>query len=560
MERSAGHAASMARLRLHEDDEHAILTALWRTVGAATKRPLVFSVRQLDSLAQSVGVDVAPLQLSIGHEFLLSLQLQAVHSACFSRHLGYVYVQAEAAWPLPPCSCPATPRAAWAQLRPGEPDEAQEATATPQLPPSRLFGAVRTPSQPRAIIDGGESLPPMEAFRSANSSPVAFEPAAPAAGRLASAAASHCAPVALFAAPSGPVELLAFDEMAAQPGSDEQDALEGDPLRAHAVWSLSDAPSPPPVRSTSQEDAAAPSEASSPAAVGEAAPSHGGRDVGTHACCEGAGTQVSIIRTRRLRCKQLGAELASALPCVTDMAPCFRAEAVERSDAAGGCMAVALDDAQQYVGFALGQLLAGRLGKRQLRVSVLCLADRQSATARALLAELLAQARAMLGAGERVSSLEAAVAPQPRWLTGWWERLCFHRFSSYTMQCNAEALGGHAAPGLFDNSERRVSQSALPRMVAASSEEGGRGGGGGVGSGAGSTMRASSDAAAEAGAEPGTPVHARAEGKPAANPGDNCGVCVSCLDKLEFGGRGIKRKGCLRKKKLPTKAPRRRRE
>jgi hypothetical protein len=166
----------------------------------------------------------------------------------------------------------------------------------------------------------------------------------------------------------------------------------------------------------------------------------------------------------------------------------------------------------------------------------------------------------MLGAGERVSSLEAAVALQPRWLTGWWERLCFHRFSSYTMQCNAEALGGHAAPGLFDNSERRVSQSALPRMVAASSEEGGRGGGGGVGSGAGSTMRASSDAAAEAGAEPGTPVHARAEGKPAANPGDNCGVCVSCLDKLEFGGRGIKRKGCLRKKKLPTKAPRRRRE
>merc|ERR1740130_1898599 len=81
-------------------------------------RPLVFSVRQLNSLAQSVGVDVAPLQLSIGHEFLFSLQLQAVHSACFSRHLGYVYVQAEAAWPLPPCSCPATPRAAWAQRPP----------------------------------------------------------------------------------------------------------------------------------------------------------------------------------------------------------------------------------------------------------------------------------------------------------------------------------------------------------------------------------------------------------------------------------------------------------
>ena len=552
----------MARLRLHEDDEHAILTALWRTVGAATKRPLVFSVRQLNRLAQSAGVDVAPLHLNIGHEFLFSLQLQAVRSACFSRHLGYVYVQAEAALPLPPCSCPATPRAAWAQSsRPSESDGAQEATATPQLPPSRLIDAVRTPRQPRAILDGGESLPPMEAFRSANSSPVAFafEPVAPAAGRLASAAASHCAPVALFANPSGPVELLAFDEMAGQLGFDEQDPLEGDPLRAHAVWSLSAAPSPPPLRSTSQEDAAAPSETSSPAAVGEAAPSHGGRDIGTHACCEG-GTQVSIIRTRRLRCKQLGAELASALPCVTDMAPCFRAEAVERSDAAGGCMAVALDDAQQYVGFALGQLLAGRLGKRQLRVSVLCLADRQSTTARALLAELLCQARAMLGAGERVSSLEAAVALQPRWLTGWWERLCFHRFSSYTMQCNAEALGGHAAPRLFDNSERRVSQSALPRMVAASSEEGGRavgrGVGSGDGSGAGSVTRVCSDAAAEAG----TPVHASAELKRAANPGGNCGVCVSCLDKLEFGGRGTKRKGCLRKKKLPPKAPRRRRE
>ena len=74
----------MARLRLHEDDEHAILTALWRTVGAATKRPLIFSVRQLNRLAQSVGVDVAPLQLNIGHEFLFSLQLQAVRSACFS--------------------------------------------------------------------------------------------------------------------------------------------------------------------------------------------------------------------------------------------------------------------------------------------------------------------------------------------------------------------------------------------------------------------------------------------------------------------------------------------
>jgi len=207
----------MARLRLDEDDEHVLLTALWRKVGAATKRPLVFSVRQLNALAQSVGVDLSPLQLTTGHEFLFSLQLQAVRSACFSRHLGYVYVQAEAAWPLPPRSCPATPRAAWAQ--PGEPDGAQEATATPQLPPSRLVDAVRTPRQPRAVLDGGESLPPMEAFRSANSSPAAFEPAAPAAGRLASGTESHLAPVALFAAPSGPVELLAFDEMAAQPGT-----------------------------------------------------------------------------------------------------------------------------------------------------------------------------------------------------------------------------------------------------------------------------------------------------------------------------------------------------
>ena len=128
------------------------------------------------------------------------------------------------------------------------------------------------------------------------------------------------------------------------------------------------------------------------------------------------------------------------------------------------------------------------------------------------------------------------------------------------MQCNAEALGNHAAPGLFDNSERRVSQSALPRMVAASSEEGGRGVSSGVGSGdgsgAGSVTRVCSDAAAEAS----TPVHASAELKPAANPGGNCGVCVSCLDKLEFGGRGTKRKGCLRKKNLPPKAPRRRRE
>ena len=193
----------------------------------------------------------------------------------------------------------------------------------------------------------------MEAFRAANSSPGAFQPAAPASSPLV-------APAALFANPSGPVKLLAFDEMAAQPGLDEQDdALEGDP-RAHAMWSLLThpledpadtqcgagvAPAPsPPICSTSQENAATPSEASSPAAVGEAGPSHGGQDIDAAASCEG-GTQVSVIRTRRLRCKQLGTELASALPCVTDLAPCFRAEAVERSDAAGGCMAVALDDA-----------------------------------------------------------------------------------------------------------------------------------------------------------------------------------------------------------------------
>ena len=534
--------------RLQEDHEHVVLAALWRAVGAATRRPLVFSVRQLNNLAQRTGVDVSPLQLNGNPEFILSLQLQAVHSACFSRHLGYVYVQAEAAWPLPPCSCPATPRAAWAQpLHLSGHDGAQEAAATPQLPPSRLIDAVRIPRQPQSIRNGGESPLPMEAFRSANSSPEAFEPAAPAPGPLSSAAASHCAPVALFANPSGPVELLAFDEMASQPGFDAQDVLEGDPLRAHAVWSLSAALSPP-IRSTSQMDSAAPSEASSPAAVGEAGPSHRGRDVGAHACCEG-GTQVSVIHTRRLRCKQLGAELAGALPCVTDMAPCFRAKAVERSDAAGGCMVVALDDAQQYVGFALGQLLAGRLGRRRLRVSVLCLTDRQAATARALLADLLAQARAMLGAGERVSLLEVAVALQPRWLTGWWERLCFYRFSGYTMQYSAEALGGHAAPGLFDNSERRASQSALPRMVVASSDEDSRG----AGSGAGKATRVCSDAAAEAR----RPAHARSERPPAANPVGNCGVCVSCLDKREFGGRDIKRKGCLRKKQLRLKAPRR---
>ena len=92
-------------------------------------------------------------------------------------------------------------------------------------------------------------------------------------------------------------------------------------------------------------------------------------------------------------------------------------------------------------------------------------------------------------------------------------------------------------------------------MVAPSCEEGGRGGGSGVGSGAGSAVRACSAAAAEAG----TPGHTDvllAE----ANPRGNCGVCVSCLDKPEFGGRGIRRKGCLRKKEPPTKAPCRRRE
>ena len=36
-------------------------------------------------------------------------------------------------------------------------------------------------------------------------------------------------------------------------------------------------------------------------------------------------------------------------------------------------MAAARDGSQQYVGFALGELLAGRLGRRLLRVRVLLL-------------------------------------------------------------------------------------------------------------------------------------------------------------------------------------------
>ena len=177
--------------------------------------------------------------------------------------------------------------------------------------------------------------------------------------------------------------------------------------------------------------------------------------------------------------------------------------------------------------------------------------DRQAATAGALLAELLVQARAMLGAGERVSALEVAVTLQPRWLTGWWERLRFHRFSSYTMQCDANALGGDAPPELFDNSERRASQSGLPRMVAASAGKGGRG----VGSGVGSATRARSSAAAEED----TPAHSRAERESTADADGNCGVCVNCLDKIKFGGRGIKRKGCLHKKQHKSKALQRRR-
>ena len=35
---------------------------------------------------------------------------------------------------------------------------------------------------------------------------------------------------------------------------------------------------------------------------------------------------------------------------------------------------------------------------------------------------------------------------------------------------------------------------------------------------------------------------------PSSDPNEDCGVCVSCQDKPKFGGPGIKRKGCLRKK------------
>ena len=38
--------------------------------------------------------------------------------------------------------------------------------------------------------------------------------------------------------------------------------------------------------------------------------------------------------------------------------------------------------------------------------------------------------------------------------------------------------------------------------------------------------------------------------EPSSDPSDDCGVCVTCLDKRKFGGRGIKRKGCLRKKEV----------
>ena len=87
--------------RLSEDEEHSVLVALWRAVAAASRRPLVFSPRQLTNVAQAAGVSLAPLHLGTrdGPEFLFSLQLQAVRSACFSRHLGYVYVEAEAALP-----------------------------------------------------------------------------------------------------------------------------------------------------------------------------------------------------------------------------------------------------------------------------------------------------------------------------------------------------------------------------------------------------------------------------------------------------------------------------
>lgn len=47
--------------------------------------------------------------------------------------------------------------------------------------------------------------------------------------------------------------------------------------------------------------------------------------------------------------------------------------------------------------------------------------------------------------------------------------------------------------------------------------------------------------------EPDAPVPLSA---PSSDPNDDCGVCVTCLDKVKFGGRGIKRKGCLRKKEV----------
>ena len=56
------------------------------------------------------------------------------------------------------------------------------------------------------------------------------------------------------------------------------------------------------------------------------------------------------------------------------------------------------------------------------------------------------------------------------------------------------------------------------------------------------------EAAAEEEAAP-APAPAPPSAAPA-DPSDDCGVCVNCQDKPKFGGRGIKRKGCLRKKEV----------
>ena len=72
--------------------------------------------------------------------------------------------------------------------------------------------------------------------------------------------------------------------------------------------------------------------------------------------------------------------------------------------------------------------------------------DRHTDT-RTVRLSLLAQATAMLGAGEVVSTLEARVAQQPR-LTKWWARLGFARLG-FDMQCDVGELGGRPASQAF---------------------------------------------------------------------------------------------------------------